>query len=117
MNVYRFEILRIDSRPHERFIEIHLKTLPPAYKNWDEWESERKVREKLAAYAFQYQFQEAVDLVKEHKETIPNLINSTRPDSSKFWTLGHQIAHSNNKHANKMGGETCCFEILDRSKR
>ena len=73
---------------------LYLESLPPKYEDWKEWESEREVREELASYAYRYQFEKAINLINRHRITIPNLVNSTRPDSSKFWTIGHQIKHS-----------------------
>ena len=81
------------------YVEVELESLPPKYSNWKDWESERQIREKLAGYAYQYKFQDALDLVKTHKASIPNLINLSRPDSSKFWTIGHQIIHSKRENA------------------
>ena len=85
----------------ENYAEVELESLPPKYNSLDDWNSERKIREKFAGYAYQYKFQDALDLVKTHKASIPNLINSTRPDSSKFWTIGHQIIHSKREDANE----------------
>jgi len=53
---------------------------------------ERNVRETLATLATGAEFEKAIQLIKEHKKTYPNLINSTRPSSSKFYTVLHQAA-------------------------
>lgn len=89
-------------------MEVHLQTLPPAYTSWNEWERERKLREDLASLAFQYKFDAALDMIVEYKDVFPNLVNSTRPDSSKFWTLGHQVVHYKGSSSDEM------MEILIR---
>jgi len=94
----RFRILRIE-RGAKKHIAVYLRSLPPVYASWDQWNNERKVRETLASLAYSYRFDDAIELVKKHGRSIPNLINSTRPDSSKFWTIGHQIVHSKKENA------------------
>eukprot|EP01084_Bolivina_argentea_P260852 440645_1 len=98
----RFEILKIDSNKGDKFIAVSLESLPPKYESWESWEFEKKQRDKLASYAFSYQFDKAIELVQKNRSTIPNLVNSTRPDSSKFWTIGHQIKHSKCKDADAL---------------
>ena len=97
----RFKISGIQQEKNTKYVAVYLESLPPKYTNWNEWESERKVREKLASYAYQYQFEDAINLIKTHKTSIPDLVNSTRPDSSKFWTIGHQIKHSKKEDADQ----------------
>ena len=88
----RFEILAISVE--EKCASVYLRSLPPEYKTWSQWESERALRDKLASLAYSYKFDECITLIKDNKSEYPMLTNSTRPDSSKFWTVGHQILHS-----------------------
>ena len=98
----RFEVISIEQDEYNiTDVVMTLKTSPPKYRSIDEWKQERNIREEIANASSRFEFDSVLKICKENKQKIPDLINSPRPSSSKFYTALHQAAWQRNTTAMK----------------